>query len=149
MEAEAAAAEASAIKHENSMSTQPPTTEAILNTPSISSLEDDLGSLSSLPTFNMAPYARRPHRHDQFLSLEAVRDQESSDASHALHSLPPTMAKVKLSSSQFPRYKRQYKVESIYVNDLYTLTYDEGETLESIKSIVVNYNVFYPKIVLS
>lgn len=30
-------------------------------------------------------------------------------------------------------------MESIYVNDLYTLTYDEGETLESIKSVVVNY----------
>lgn len=25
------------------------------------------------------------------------------------------------------------------MNDLYTLTYDEGETLEAVKSIVVNY----------
>lgn len=39
----------------------------------------------------------------------------------------------------FPKYRRQYKVESIYVNDLYTLTYDEGETLESLKSIEVHY----------
>lgn len=47
--------------------------------------------------------------------------------------------KKELSYAHFPKYRRQYKVESIYVNDLYTLTYDQGETLESLKAIEVHY----------
>lgn len=34
--------------------------------------------------------------------------------------------------------KREYKKDSIYVTDLYTLTFDENETLESLGSIVEN-----------
>lgn len=30
--------------------------------------------------------------------------------------------------------RREYKKDSIYVSDLYTLTYDEGETLEHVHS---------------
>lgn len=39
--------------------------------------------------------------------------------------------------------KREYKKDSIYVTDLYTLTFDENETLESLGSLVENVsNVF-------
>jgi len=31
--------------------------------------------------------------------------------------------------------RREYKKDSIYVGDLYTLTYDEGETLECVTSL--------------
>lgn len=34
--------------------------------------------------------------------------------------------------------KREYKKDSIYVHDLYTLTFDENETLESLSETVSN-----------
>lgn len=34
--------------------------------------------------------------------------------------------------------KREYKKDSIYVTDLYTLTFDENETVESLGSLVEN-----------
>lgn len=34
--------------------------------------------------------------------------------------------------------KREYKKDTIYVNDLYTLTFDEDETVESLGSLVEN-----------
>lgn len=102
---------------------------------SITSLHDD--HLLSLNNLKMAPYIPR---NDKFQSLVNTNARQN-EAFPALVSLPPNPAKMpaKPSSTSFPKYKRQYKVESIYVNDLYTLTYDEDETLESIKSIVVNY----------
>ncbi|KAK3887424.1 hypothetical protein Pcinc_008469 [Petrolisthes cinctipes] len=99
--------------------------------PSVTSLEDELGPLASLPTFNMSP-GRYPRRLGA-----SINSPSHSSSPNAPMSLPTTLQTP--SYTQFPRYKRQYKVESIYVNDLYTLTYDEGETLESIKSVVVNY----------
>ena len=63
-----------------------------------------------------------------FLSTP-VMEKNSSFKKLALQATP----------SDFPQYRRQYKVESIYVNDLYTLTYEEGETLESLKTIEVTY----------
>lgn len=34
--------------------------------------------------------------------------------------------------------KREYKKDSIYVTDLYTLTFDENETVESLGSLIEN-----------
>lgn len=37
--------------------------------------------------------------------------------------------------------KREYKKDSIYVTDLYTLTFDENETVESLGSLVDNVSI--------
>lgn len=37
--------------------------------------------------------------------------------------------------------KREYKKDSIYVSDLYTLTFDENETLESLEETVSTYSI--------
>lgn len=116
--------------------------------PSISSVEDEVNLLevpggSSARTSlsggsSMASALAPLPRFDRFQSLTTPRGEGRGRAAE-LQSLPPTLAASLRRSQHFPRYKRQYKVESIYVNDLYTLTYDEDETLESIKSIEVHY----------
>lgn len=37
--------------------------------------------------------------------------------------------------------KREYKKDSIYVTDLYTLTFDENETVESLGSLIENVSM--------
>lgn len=120
--------------------------------PSITSVEDEVNLLevpgsssarTSLSGGSSAASTLAPlPRFDRFQSLTTPRGEgrgEGRDRAAELQSLPPTLAASLRRSQHFPRYKRQYKVESIYVNDLYTLTYDEDETLESIKSIEVHY----------
>lgn len=105
----------------------------LLEVPGSSSARTSLSGGSSVAS-TLAPLPR----FDRFQSLTTPRG-EGRDRAAELQSLPPTLAASLRRSQHFPRYKRQYKVESIYVNDLYTLTYDEDETLESIKSIEVHY----------
>ncbi|KAG7167898.1 Schwannomin-interacting protein 1-like 1, partial [Homarus americanus] len=96
---------------------------------------DDLGQL-----LNMSTTTPLKDNLDQLLSLNMAPQKHLATTAYH-HSLPPQPSQVVVKASIFPKYKRQYKVESIYVNDLYTLTYDEGETLENVKSIVVNYTL--------
>lgn len=119
--------------------------------PSITSVEDEVNLLevaggssarTSLSGGSSSVASTLPPlpRFDRFQSLTTAPPRaEGRDRAADLQSLPPNLAANLRRTSHFPRYKRQYKVESIYVNDLYTLTYDEDETLESIKSIEVHY----------
>ena len=44
----------------------------------------------------------------------------------------------------FNTSKRSYKKESIYVRDLYTLTYEDGQTLESIEHVsMMEFNAVF------
>lgn len=43
--------------------------------------------------------------------------------------------KVKIMSGYTMKRKRHYKKDSMYLNDLYTLTFDEDDTLESLDAV--------------